>query len=85
MEESTRLIRVSNEIELVIQAEQLKQDALKVDGAIAALLGATQTGTDQANLESYYAAITESQASMPTALDYMDSCMCGSLPNGLLC
>ena len=67
----------TNEIELVIQTEQLKQDALAVDGAIAALLGATQTGTDQSNLESYYAAITESQASMPKALDYMDGSIFG--------
>jgi methyl-accepting chemotaxis protein len=61
----------TNEIDLLIQVEQLKQDALSIDGAVAALLGGVQSGTDQANLESYYTAVSEDQSKLPQAIDYL--------------
>ncbi len=62
----------TNEVDLLIEEAQLKQDALAIDGAVAALLGATGlSDTDPANYEVYFETIAAREAAIPEHLAFM--------------
>ncbi len=61
----------TNEVITLQEEADLEKDLLKIDGALAALLGAVGT-TDPANLEGYYATIDTAEAEIPGFLDYLD-------------
>ncbi|MBE5830764.1 MAG: methyl-accepting chemotaxis protein [Butyrivibrio sp.] len=62
----------TNEVDLLIQEAQLKQDTLAIDGGIAALLGATGlSDTDPANYEVYFETIAAREAAIPEHLAYI--------------
>ena len=62
----------TSEVDLLIEEAQLKQDVLAIDGAVAALLGATGlSDTDPANYEVYFETIAAKEAAIPEHLAFM--------------
>ena len=69
---SSAVTASQNECDLLIKEAKLREDVIAMDGAIAALLGAT-SADDVApeNLEGYYSVITQAEAEIPELLNYI--------------
>ncbi len=66
------VVASQNECDLLIKEAKLREDIISLDGAIAALLGATSADdVEPENLESYYAVITQAEAEIPELLNYI--------------
>ncbi len=66
------VVASQNECDLLIKEAKLREDIISMDGAIAALLGATSADdVEPENLESYYAVITQAEAEIPELLNYI--------------
>ena len=62
----------TNEAILIQQEKDLEKHLLSIDGAVAALLGATGAGgVDQANLEGYYTTISTKEAEVQGVIEYL--------------
>ena len=62
----------TNEAILIQQEKELEKHLLAIDGSVAALLGATGTGSvDQADLETYYNTITSAEAGVDEVIAYL--------------
>ncbi len=69
---SSAVVASQNECDLLIKEAKLREDIISMDGAIAALLGATSADdVEPENLESYYAVITQAEAEIPELLNYI--------------
>ena len=69
---ASAIMASQNECDLLIKEAKLREDVISMDGAIAALLGAT-TADDVApeNLEGYYTTISQAEAEIPELLNYI--------------
>ena len=69
---STAVVASTNESDLLINEAKMRQDVIAIDGALSALLGATQTGTaTDENLEVYYGVISAAEAEIPGLEQYL--------------